>query len=285
MNRANNSFARMQEDRDIGAAIDRLCAIAVMAKAPQPGKVKTRLVPPLTPEEAMHLGTSFLRDVTENIQLAARTSPIQGFVAYAPAGAEASFSGSVASGTSFVLADGSPEMPPRVEGFGRSLLHAARGLFAKGYHAACLLNSDSPTLPTAFLCEAAEALSAPGERIVLGPADDGGYYALGMNAPHAHLFEDVRWSTEHVSMETVARAKALGLDIVMLPSWYDVDDRSGLGRLLRDLSGDSSRLSGGHTPYSARATAEVISRIGLGEDADLSGKARPPGASAKDLAV
>jgi uncharacterized protein len=285
MNRANIPFARMEGDDDIGAAADRLCAIAVMAKAPRPGKVKTRLVPPLTPEEAMHLSTSFLRDITENIQLAARTSPIQGFVAYAPAGAEASFGGCVASGTGFVLADGSPEMPPRVEGFGRSLLHAARGLFAKGYPAACLLNSDSPTLPTAFLREAAEALSAPGERIVLGPADDGGYYVLGMKAPHAHLFEDIRWSTEHVATETVARARALGLDIVMLPSWYDVDDRFGLARLLRDLSDGSSRHSGGHMPYSARATAETVARIGLGEDAGLPGTVRSRGASAEDMAV
>ena len=72
-------------------------------------------------------------------------------------------------------------MPPDVQGFGRSLLHAAQAMLVSGFGAACLLNSDSPTLPTALLIRAARVLLAPGERVVLGPADDGGYYLIGMN--------------------------------------------------------------------------------------------------------
>ncbi|HYB09587.1 MAG TPA: TIGR04282 family arsenosugar biosynthesis glycosyltransferase [Alphaproteobacteria bacterium] len=275
---------KTRNNGETGADPQHFCAIAVMAKAPQRGKVKTRLVPPLTPDGAMRLSMSFLRDITENIQLAARSVPIQGFIAYAPAGAEALFRGTVASGTEFVLADGSPEMSPRVGGLGRSLLHASRGLFAKGYRAACLVNSDSPTLPTAYLREAAEALSTPGERIVLGPADDGGYYLIGMKAPDARLFEDIRWSTQHVAAETAARAKTLGLDVVMLPSWYDVDDRPSLRRLLRDLSADTAKRTDGHAPYSAPATAEAIAQIGLGENSDFAEDTPSPGASAEDLA-
>ena len=100
------------------------CAIAVMAKAPLPGRVKTRLVPPLTSEAAAALSRSFLGDITENIRLAARHAAIRGYVAYAPAGAEPLFDGVLAAGTGFVRADGAVELPPRVQGFGRALLHA-----------------------------------------------------------------------------------------------------------------------------------------------------------------
>jgi uncharacterized protein len=109
------------------------CAIAVMAKAPRPGLVKTRLVPPLSPKAAAALSASFLRDITENIALAACAADLHGYVAYAPAGLEAAFDGIVASGTRFVVADGAGVSIPGVYGFGRSLLHAAQALFAHGH--------------------------------------------------------------------------------------------------------------------------------------------------------
>jgi glycosyltransferase A (GT-A) superfamily protein (DUF2064 family) len=171
------------------------CAIAVMAKAPQPGRVKTRLVPPLTQETAVAMSMSFLRDITDNIQLAAQQERISGYVAFAPAGSETMFDGMLALRTGLVLADGSEDFPPRVHGFGCCLLHAARALFARGHDSVCLLNSDSPTLPTELLCRMAAALAEDGDRVVLGPADDGGYYLIGMKAPHAALFEDIAWST------------------------------------------------------------------------------------------
>ena len=75
------------------------CAIGVMAKAPQPGLAKTRLCPPLAPAQAAALSAAFLRDITENIALAAQSAPIAGCIAYAPSGAEACFDGHLASGT------------------------------------------------------------------------------------------------------------------------------------------------------------------------------------------
>ncbi len=227
--------------------------MGVMAKAPRPGRAKTRLCPPLHPTQAATLSAAFLRDITENIALAARAVPIEGFVAYAPAGEEVSFSGHLADGTGFVLADGSPQMPPDVQGFGRCLLHAARSLFAAGFGAVCLVNSDSPTLPTACLIAAARALLAPGDRIALGPADDGGYYLLGMKQPHPRLFADIAWSTSSVAAATQARASALGLDTVMLPTWYDVDDAASLDRL----------VAGVDDGYAAPATNAWIESNGL----------------------
>ena len=102
-----------------------------------------------------------------------------GYIAYAPAGMEQLFDGILADGTRRVLADGAGHMPAGVEGFGRCLLHATRALFALGHSAVCVLNSDSPTLPTACLVQAARDLPAGVDRVVLGPAEDGGYYLIG----------------------------------------------------------------------------------------------------------
>jgi rSAM/selenodomain-associated transferase 1 len=239
--------------------------MAVMAKAPQAGRVKTRLVPPLTPEAALELCNSFLRDTTGNLALAARDVPIQGYVAFAPAGSEALFHGLVQPGTEFVLADGTISLPPRVRGLGRCLLHAARLLLAQGFGSVCLLDADSPTLPTSYLQQAARALAAPGDRVLLGPAEDGGYYLIGLKAPHGHLFEDVSWSTDRVYEQTRARAAALSLEVVNLPTWYDVDERSGLRRLWNDLCGASAPCPDGGFAYPAPATARCIRRLGLGE--------------------
>lgn len=237
-----------------------ICAIGVMAKAPRPGFAKTRLCPPLLPEQAAQLSAAFLRDITENIACAARAAPIHGCIAYAPMGCESWFNGHLAEGTALVLADGTPPMPPDVRGFGRCLLHAAQAMFAEGFGAVCLVNSDSPTLPTAVLAEAARALLAPGERVVLGPADDGGYYLLGMNQPHAHLFADITWSTSEVADATRARAALLNLEVIVLPTWYDVDDAASLSRLRQEPDGPITDLQ----PYAAPATRACLQRIGFG---------------------
>jgi len=230
-----------------------------MAKAPAVGRVKTRLVPPLSHDEAAALGGCFLRDVTANIALAGRSVPIDGFVAYAPAGSEALFEPVIEPGTGFVLADGSPPMPAGVGGFGRSLLHAVQGLLARGYGTVCLVNSDGPTLPTAFLVEAATALAAPGDRLVLGPADDGGYYLIGMKRAHAPVFAAIDWSTERVTAQTRARAASIGLDALMLRPWFDVDDVSALRRLIAGLDG-ASRDGGFAAPATTRWLAETDMR-------------------------
>ena len=245
---------------------DRCCAIAVMAKAPRAGRVKTRLVPPLSPEQAMALSASFLADVTANIATAGRKSLIRGFVAFAPTGTEDLFEGIVAPGTGFVLADGSPDMPAGVTGFGRSLFHAARSLLAQGFGSVCLLNADSPNLPTIALTQAADALAASGDRVVLGRAEDGGYYLLGIKAPHVRLFQDVDWSTERVATQTCARAGDLGLEVIELPVWYDVDDAASLQMLLRQLAhvppteGNSLEPA---APFAAPATARCVAELGL----------------------
>lgn len=235
--------------------------MAVMAKTPRPGQVKTRLVPLLSAEEATALSAAFLRDITTTISVVGQSLPVDGFVAYAPAGGEAWFDGLVAPKTALVLADGSVHAPPCVAGIGRSLLHATRTLLARGYDAVCLVNSDSPTLPSAILRDAVAAL-ATGERVVLGPAEDGGYYLIGIPAALAAraevLFHDIPWSTPEVTSVTMARAAAARLEVMCLPAWYDVDDPPSLRQLILALAGSDDAAS-----CPAPETAECVARLGL----------------------
>lgn len=227
------------------------CGIAVMAKAPRPGHSKTRLCPPLHPVQAASLSAAFLRDTTENLRLAAACIAIGGYAAYAPAGTEAGLAPHLAAETSLILADGSGATSAGVEGFGRCLLDAIRGVFARGHASACVLSSDTPNLPTAFLVTAAQLLAQGDDRrVVLGACEDGGYYLLGMNAPYAGLFADIAWSTETVAEATRARARALGLDLIELPPWYDIDDAGALAQLLRDERGYAA-------PFTRRAIAAL----------------------------
>jgi hypothetical protein len=229
-----------------------ICAIAVMAKASIAGKTKTRLAPPLTDEEAATLNTVFLRDAADTILAAAERANISGWMAYAPAGSEAFFK---------------MHMPERIglietvaPSLGECLLHAASLLLRAGHGAVCLINSDSPTLPVAYLVAAATALAAPGDRIILGPSTDGGYYLIGMKRPHTGLFEEIAWSTEHVLVQTLARAKALGIPVVELPPWYDVDDTEALQILVDELI-DGKPFGGSGVPAPATWTRRHISAL------------------------
>jgi rSAM/selenodomain-associated transferase 1 len=234
-------------------------AIAIMAKAPLPGRCKTRLTPLLSPEQAADMSRAFLRDMTENLALAATQAPITPYIAFAPAGAEALFDGALAAGTRLILADGqAPEAAaPGVAGFGACLLHAARALLARGHRGVCLLNADSPNLPTACLTAAANFLASGTPGAVIGGAEDGGYYLLGARHDMAGLLADIDWSTERVFTQTCARAAAAGLNLAKLPLWYDVDDPAALRRLLDHFDNSASGA------YPAPATRHCAARFAI----------------------
>src|SRR5262249_23664202 len=96
-------------------------------------------------------------------------------------------------------------------------------------------NGDSPTLPTERLVQAARHLEEPGDRVVLGPAADGGYYLIGLRGLHQRLFEDIDWSTERVYRQTIMRAGEIGLPVTELGEWYDVGGEDSLTRLASEL--------------------------------------------------
>src|SRR5689334_4608524 len=233
-----------------------------MAKASAPGRAKTRLVPPLTFEQAADLNTAFLRDVAANLILAAeqarggRNFSIVGYAAYGPPGS-ADFFGRILPAAIELVEAWLPN-------FGDCLFHTIGEILRHGHQSAVVLNSDSPTLPTAFLVETAEALARPGDRAVLGPSTDGGYYLLGLKRAHARMFEDISWSTERVAEQTLARAREIGLTVHMLPTWYDVDDVEALDRLGAELCGAhlQTRHQPLHVPRYATHSAKLIRQLG-----------------------
>jgi rSAM/selenodomain-associated transferase 1 len=224
------------------------CALAVMAKAPRPGKVKTRLCPPLTLEQSAALNICFLKDTTENIAEVSRAGNAAGLISYTPAGDEALFEGILPPSFSLVLQRG--------DSFGERLLAAAQDILACGFGAVCLIDSDSPTVPAAAFQQAVEALNRPGDRIVLGGSDDGGYYLIGLKQPHPEPFANITWSTATVFAETLAASASLGIEVVQLPLWYDVDDGATLAILEAELLDETpppfATLPGYPAPHSRR---------------------------------
>jgi rSAM/selenodomain-associated transferase 1 len=236
-----------------------LCALAVMTKAPQAGRVKTRLVPPLTPEEAAELNKCFLRDTAAAISTAcsrrpvgdegktARASPI---AVYTPVGAESAYTD--------VLPSDFNLLPQRGDKFGERLYLAIEDLFKCGFDSLCLIDSDSPTVPAENFEQAVELLGASEDSVVLGPSDDGGYYLIGMKRPHRHLFEQIDWSTERVLKQTMQRATEIGIEVKLLPIGYDVDDDASLRRLCSELLTDTT--SADIAPHTREFLASFVAR-------------------------
>jgi rSAM/selenodomain-associated transferase 1 len=235
-------------DRSDGAS----CGIAVMAKASLAGKTKTRLVPPLTFEEAAAFNTAFLQDVAANIAAAGQQAPIACYMAYGPPEAAAFFASHFSPSIGLIEA-----WHPN---FGDCLFTAIAAVLARGHAGAVVLNSDGPTLPPALLVETARLLAQPGDRAVLGPSNDGGYYLLGLKAPHRRLFEDVAWSTEQVAQQTRARAAEIGLPVRELPEWYDVDDAASL-QVLRGEVIDGRAFASNLRSASATHTTALLGAL------------------------
>jgi len=238
------------------------CGIAIMAKASAPGRTKTRLVPPLTVDEAAALNTAFLQDIANNLLRAARHRSITGYVAFAPRGSEDFFRA--------ILPEAIGLIDACLPTLGECLWRTVEGLLGRGHRSAVVLNSDSPTLPTALLVETAERLAEPGERVVLGPCSDGGYYLLGLKTAHRRLFEDIAWSTERVAEQTRERAREIMLDVHMLPVWYDVDDSDSLHRLRREVERvrTARHEPDPREPNFPAATAALIERLCAGGELD-----------------
>jgi rSAM/selenodomain-associated transferase 1 len=203
------------------------CALAVMTKAPHAGRVKTRLVPPLTPDEAAELNRCFLRDTAAAISTVCNDHEAYGVAVYAPTGAESAYVD--------ILPADFRLLPQRGVGLGTRLYFAAVDLFKCGFQAVCLIDSDSPTVPAENFADAVRLLNGENDRVVLGPCADGGYYLIGLRKPRRELFTRIDWSTERVFSQTVQRAAGIKLEVQLLAAGYDVDDAASLHRLCEEL--------------------------------------------------
>ncbi len=196
--------------------------LLTVAKRPAPGRTKTRLTPPLSPQQATTLYESFLRDT---LDLMRQIPDIQRGIAYLPALEKAYFD-ALAPDFELILQNG-PDLGVRLDNV---LTH----YLDLGYKHVVVMDSDSPTLPVDYLIAAFTALASDAD-VVLGPCDDGGYYLIGLKRPAPRLLREVRMSTPSVTADTLALAAEEGLQVVLLPLWYDVDDDDALARLVNEV--------------------------------------------------
>ncbi|NJN95903.1 MAG: glycosyltransferase [Anaerolineales bacterium] len=164
----------------------------------------------------------FLKDTLDLMRHVPQVQPV---IAYLPTSEKTYFT-ELAPDFELLLQDG-PDLGVRLD---NALTHYLR----LGYKHAVIMDSDSPTLPITCLIAAFEALKEAD--VVLGPCDDGGYYLIGLNHPAPRLLREVQMSTPRVVSDTLALAKAEGLHVKLLPTWYDIDDAATLARLVAELS-------------------------------------------------
>jgi len=195
--------------------------LVIFAKEPAPGRVKTRLCPPLTPEQAAILYEQFLADVL------AEMAPLPGLtlaLAYTADTATAYFAR---------LAPMAQLVAQQGRNLGERLQNAFAWGFQGGFSPILIRNSDSPDLPGALVSAAREALAAGGADVALGPCPDGGYYLVGLNRFQPHLFQGIAWSTEQVLAQTLEGARRTGLAVHLLPPWPDLDTWADLTAFAR----------------------------------------------------
>ena len=207
--------------------------LAVVAKRPAAGQTKTRLCPPLSGEAAAALYECFLADT---LALMRGVDGVERAIVYLPAGEEAYFTG---------LAPDFALLPQEGDDLGARLDNLLSHALGNGAGQAVVMDSDSPTLPPAYVAEAFARLD-DGADVVFGPCDDGGYYLVGLRRPQPRLLREVQMSTPRVLADSLAIAAELGLNVALLPVWYDVDTATELERLRRELD-DLPPQSAPHT--------------------------------------
>ena len=204
-------------------------ALLIVAKRPVAGQTKTRLCPPLLAGQAAQLYECFLRDT---LDVARAVSSVMRLIAYLPHDECEYF---------HRLAPDFDLLPQIGESLGERLDNALAQCLSDGYERAVIMDSDSPTLPSAYVAQAFDALD--NADVTLGPCDDGGYYLIGLKCPQPRLLREVRMSTPNVLCDTLALAEQDSLRVALLPTWYDVDTVQELHRLRAELRTEADGLA------------------------------------------
>ena len=197
--------------------------LVVFARAPKLGAVKTRLVPPLSGEQALALHRALVEDTLERLSRVGGDSVERWLYLSEPLPGQDALK--IPSTWTLALQTGD-DLGSRMAAAFRDGLHEEPGR-------TILLGSDSPTLPLEYLGQALKELVD--HEVVLGPAEDGGYYLVGCSRLVPELFQSIDWGTDRVlsqSKDALAKAER---EFTLLPPWYDVDSEKDLVRLRREL--------------------------------------------------
>ena len=196
--------------------------LIVFAKYPQPGKVKTRLGARISNELAADLYREF---ILCTFDLVPQDEFSQCTVALTPDSPESVFRSELLPAHWRLFVQEGDDLGARIS-------HAFRYGFEQGAKKIVIIGSDSPTLPGSYITSALTGLA--NHDVVIGPAVDGGYYLIALNAPHDNLFSGIDWSTERVFEQTLKAAADAGLGLHELPVWYDVDTPENLDKAISD---------------------------------------------------
>ena len=203
-------------------------ALAIFAKAPIAGQVKTRLCPPLTYEQAAELFRCFLLDTVERM---CSLATVQVFLAISPADSEPLFRQLFRQ----LIPCPVRYLPQRGDSLGAREINMLTDMLDAGFSQVVIIGSDIPTLPVAYIHEAFARLEDVECHAVFGPSTDGGYYLVGAREVHRPLFENIAWSTPQVLEQTLEQARLHRLAVELIPSWYDVDTVADLQQLVVDV--------------------------------------------------
>jgi uncharacterized protein len=209
-------------------------AVVIFAKAPIPGQVKTRLCPPLTPDEAATLHGSFVLDTLERTKTAVGRLklPLDRYLACAPSSTLVFFKIMEERQGVYLIDQVGNDLGARMH-------QAFEAMFARGYKRVLIVGTDVPTLPLDHYKQALTLLDR--HHAVLGPALDGGYYLIGLTKPAAGLFDGIPWSTDQALKVTREKADLLGVSTALLPEWRDVDTIDDLVALIEAGSLDAKK--------------------------------------------
>ncbi|MBI2354367.1 MAG: TIGR04282 family arsenosugar biosynthesis glycosyltransferase [Deltaproteobacteria bacterium] len=219
-------------------------ALIIFAREAVPGKVKTRLAASVGPQAAAGIYDGMLRDVLEGCRRLADVTPVL-------------FWSRTDTPFEVLAARYGHQAREQSDGdLGERMGNAFAETFTDGSDICCIIGSDSPDLPPAYIRHAFELLEGGEADAVFGPAEDGGYYLLGLRENRRELFEGIPWGTPQVLETSLERARSLGLRSAFLPPWYDIDTLDDLLRLTRSA------------PANARRTREAAGRL-LKDNANL----------------
>lgn len=194
-------------------------ALILFAKNPRPGAVKTRLSPPLTPEEAAGLYRCMIHD---SIETARSLSGITPYIFFQDDPGAADYFAALA-----------PEIhsaPQTGADLGLRMKNAFAELFSRGFTSVAIIGTDSPDLPPEHVIETFALLENEHTDLVFGPAEDGGYYLVALKRVWGELFSGLPWSSSGLLTASIERAKGLHLGVSLLPVWYDIDTAADLKR-------------------------------------------------------
>jgi hypothetical protein len=222
--------------------------LGIFVKIPREGRVKTRLVPPLSEEEAAELSLAFFRDFVGRL---AKLKKIAVTVFYDGDDDEAIRA----------YVPGNFDLVPQTgDSLGEKLLNAFKILLAQDGCVGVVVGTDSPDLPLKYIKRAYQKLKH--KDLVLGPCADGGYYMIGMKSPHEELFDGISWGESAVLKETLEKTEALGLSLSLFPLWYDVDEVDTL-RLLRVMMYAKRLEKSGRLMETEKVLQKIADRKGV----------------------